>query len=258
MMAETYVLFVTSHFPIRTITTSTRSFISEGPNEQDNAAGCHIQRAEERHPEDCNPAGYSGEARKHGRLRNLAARLKAPIEPDAWQAETIAHNWSRIVTWIRYSSRSAMKATEKMVDLQRRYQQAFKTTTVCWRSCPKPERERSSQLPLWTYCSWSPRSSDKGTELEMAARDYHHLASETLSKLILFLILSVDGLSTNLQWLMHVSNGFLPLDLIWGICGNPDMKSWEVGREKREDMMWSFYLLAKIRSVLRGEKSDIR
>ncbi len=183
----------------------------------------------ERHPEDCNPAGYSGEARKHGRLRNLAARLEAPIEPDAWQAETIAHNCSLIVTWIRYSSLSAMKATEKMVDLQRRYQQAFKTTTVYWRSCPKPERERSSQLPLWTYCSWSPRSSDKGPELEMAVRDYPRLASETPSKPILFLTLCVDGLSTNLQWLMHVSNDFLPLDLIWGICRNPDMKPWEVG-----------------------------
>lgn len=121
--------------------------------------------------------------------------------------------------------RSAMKPTEKMVGLQSRYQQAFKPTTVYWRSFPKPERERSSQLPLGTYRSWSPPSSDKGTELEMAARDYHRLASETPSKPILFLTLSVDGLSTNLQWLMHVSNDFLPLDLIWGICGNPDMKS---------------------------------
>ncbi|CAF9918648.1 MAG: hypothetical protein HETSPECPRED_003823 [Heterodermia speciosa] len=151
--------------------------------------------------------------------------------------------------------------------------EAFSASVAQWVNLPYAQsRSRSSRCPLWPYSSKYWRVDRKDTAVGKAEALFestegiktvlYHLQGLPLNARILFLSLSISGLTSNLQSLVSLHD-----DIMYH---RPDIETWigyrlSSGREQprlgqitREGVEWSFYELGKLRNAIVGQDQDPR
>ncbi|KAL9639859.1 MAG: hypothetical protein Q9204_000925 [Flavoplaca sp. TL-2023a] len=192
----------------------------------------------------------------HGPFTNLIEQLASTIVSSSWVPELVKHKWDIVALSVRYSRTNfAPQVREKLSKLRSRYVTGFKAEVTQWVEFPLKSNGRSSCEPPWTYPEWQ----WSGNGIDQIENTAVHIRSK-ISKgtRLLFLCLGIDGLSTNLQWLMHLATDFAPAVATLGICTSKRIKSRELDRQLKQGMNWSFYELEKLRKVMRGDCQDAR
>ncbi|KAL9032962.1 MAG: hypothetical protein Q9180_006204, partial [Flavoplaca navasiana] len=192
----------------------------------------------------------------HGPFTNLIKQIASRIDSSSWVPELVNHKWDIVALSVRYSSLNfAPHVKAKLKELRTRYETVFKAEVTQWIELPLKAQGRSSREPPWTYPAW--QWGGKGhNQIENTA--VHIRSQISKGTRLLFLCLGIDGLSTNLQWLMHLATDFAPAVATLGICTSKKVKSRELERQFKQGMNWSFYKLEKLRNVMRGDCQDAR
>ncbi|KAL8896365.1 MAG: hypothetical protein Q9192_003133 [Flavoplaca navasiana] len=196
------------------------------------------------------------EVQHHGPFTNLMEQMASKIVSSSWVPEIVNHKWDIVALSVRYSSVNFAPHVEaKLKELRTRYETGFKAKVTQWIGLPLRAHGRSSCEPPWTYPEW--QWGGKGhNQIENTA--VHIRSQISKGTRLLFLCLGIDGLSTNLQWLMHLATDFAPAVTTLGICTSKKIKSRELERQSKQGMNWSFYELEKLRNVMRGDCQDAR
>ena len=108
-----------------------------------------------------------------------------------------------------------------MNELRAAYEEDFKATSSHWLKFPGRDRRRfsgrfSSSLAPWKVppecTSAMDMKSDRLTDLDAV----HEIKCLAGAGTLLFLSLSITGLTTNLSWMMHLVDDFASADVILG------------------------------------------
>ncbi|KAL9623138.1 MAG: hypothetical protein Q9204_007975, partial [Flavoplaca sp. TL-2023a] len=170
---------------------------------------------------------------RHGPFADLIKQLHTPVADSSWIAEQIEHKWEVVAISVRYSGKNQKAEVEKkMEELRTRYMKSFTPEVKEFVNMPQSVNGRSSCEPPWIFpgTRWSERNAAEATALFI-----HSQVKEGGS--ILLLCLGIDGLSSNLQWLMHLPADFSPGVITLGLCTSKKVQSREVARENKKGML---------------------
>ncbi|KAL9024190.1 MAG: hypothetical protein Q9180_007971 [Flavoplaca navasiana] len=201
----------------------------------------------------CRPEREDNNQR-HGAFTALSKRLQSSVKASSWEVESIEHEWEVLAISVRYSGKNSQSEVQKkMNQLRRKYTSGFKAQVSQRFEFPQKTGGRSSCEPLWFH--GEERWTDKNAASVTARLIQGRISPGSR---LLFLCLGIDGLSSNLQWIMHLVTDFAPGEITLGFCTSKRAKSSELERVKVAGMYWSFYKLRKLRDVMRGDCEDAR
>lgn len=169
-------------------------------------------------------------------IRRIQQSLNDP--PTTTEVAPQSHKWASVFRSIRFSGDYNDEKAKLLQDgLREEYKAAFSPTTIRWGivKCGRP-----STLPVFGYGSATRALlHDDGSPLPREGR-------------ILLLMLSIEGLTTNLQSLVTMRNDLDQLDVQLGFRIQPGVDKINLGQRYVNGIGWSFYSLSSLVDMLLG------
>ena len=148
---------------------------------------------------------------------------------------------------VRFSgSYSQSSFDTRYEELKKKYERAFPLRTIQDWAYLDTGGYRSSLIPVWEPGKKLTVIYPKGVmnSLDVGSR-------------VLFLCYSIEGLTTNIQWLVHMEQDFQYLDITLGFLlrhGSSGWKNPKLGQRRQRNREWVFYSLKHLVEMMLGQR----